>query len=260
MKKLAFGLMIGVIVITLGLIGLSPVLAAPLAQEAQFATPTPEADGRIRYLVESGDTLSGIASLAGVSVDNLLQLNGMTEDDVLIAGTYLILGIVEPPESGAQPGSGDQPTPTAIIDSGMACVLLYLDINGDAVRQNDEIAMADGEVSVSEQSGLYFQQGITTYSPDPLCFTNLPPGSYEVVMTLPEDYFRTTDLTAAVELNSGDTAYFSFGMSPNEVEPAAPSDGGFDPMLIIGGILLVIGAGGGIYAALASRRRTSEEE
>jgi LysM repeat protein len=261
MKKIALGLLIALIAVAANLLGLSSAMAAPQLQEGGFITPTPGADGRILYTVQSGDTLYGISVATGVSVEELRQLNNMGENDTLIAGATIVIGIDSGVLATAQASHSARPTPTAIIDSAMVCVLLYLDVNADAVRQADEIPMADGQISINEQTGLYARQGTTTYALDGLCFMDLPPGTYDVAMTLPADYYPTTELAASLELSAGDTAYFSFGMSPDpDVKPPNPptDQPGFDPILAIGGVLLMIGAGVGIYAALANRGSFSE--
>lgn len=61
---------------------LLPISAAS-AQEAQ-----PE--GQV-YIVQPGDTLSGIAAKFGVSIDDLIRVNGITNPDNLKAGTRLII-------------------------------------------------------------------------------------------------------------------------------------------------------------------------
>jgi LysM repeat protein len=264
MKKLAFGLLIGSLVVLMGLAGLMPVQAAPLTQ-SDIPTPTAGFDGNITYTVQSGDTLYDIFLWTGVSVDDLRALNGMGENDALIAGTTIIVGTAEPYD--VQPGYTGLPTSTPINNSASVCALLYLDVNGDANRQPDEIAMAEGVVSVIEQTGLYSQQGITTYSLDSLCFSDLPPGTYDISITLPAGYYRTTDLSATLALAAGDTAFLSFGMTPDPNITPVPSGredtgnqggGGVDPILIVGALLLVVGAGAGIYAAIANRGTSSE--
>jgi N-acetylmuramoyl-L-alanine amidase len=63
------------------------------------------------YVVQPGDTLSGIAASAGLSIDELAHLNGLYVDTPLIAGTTLTT-------SGSGGGSantastGDSPVPT----------------------------------------------------------------------------------------------------------------------------------------------------
>ena len=273
MKKLAFGLLGGLIVVLLGFAWLAPVQAAPYLQLTNFPTPTPGPDGRILYQVQDGDTLWRIASVTGVDLDELRQLNNLGVDDVIIPGQYLLLGLAGPtestqvPSSPGQPGTGAEvsPTPTAIMDSGAICVLLYLDANGDAIRQNEEIGMADGEVSVTERLGSYSEKGTTAISIDPiihLCFENILPGEYLVSMAIPEGFNRTTDLSATIDLVPGDTAYLNFGMQPNgktvsNLNQETQRDSN-TLIGILGVTLLVVGAGVGIYAATAGRSKYSE--
>lgn len=61
--------------------------AAPTQTPAPTATPRP---GR-RYVVESGDTLSGIASDMGSTVDAITAANGITTDTLLRIGQELII-------------------------------------------------------------------------------------------------------------------------------------------------------------------------
>jgi hypothetical protein len=272
MKKLAFGLFIGLIAVMFGLAWLAPAQAAPLLQNTPFPTPTPGADGRILYLVQSGDTLYWLESVTGVSVEELRQLNNMGPNDVLIAGTYILLGLGGPAEATRDPGAPDQPgdgsqltpTPTAIMDSGAICVLLYLDANGDAIRQGEEIGMGDGEVSVTERLGAYSEVKTTFISIDPiepLCFEGILPGEYLVSIAIPEGYNRTTPLSATIELVPGDTAYLNFGMQPGAMMVDTSDEQGPNlPVGILGVTLLVVGAAAGIYAAIASRGSFSERD
>jgi hypothetical protein len=270
MKKKAYGLFGGLLVLMIGLAWLAPVQASPQLQLTDFPTPTPGPDGRILYEVQEGDTLWRIASVTGVDLDQLRQLNNLGVDDVIIPGQYLLLGLAGPAEATSEPGATGQPgagvevtpSPTPIMDSSAICVLLYLDVNGDAIRQVEEIAMADGEVSVTERLGSYSEKGTTTFSPDPLCFESIPPGSYNLTMAIPEGYNRTTDLSATVELVPGDTAFLNFGMQPSSalVEDTGEQTERDSNMLIgiLGVTLLVLGAGAGIYAATIGRSRFSE--
>jgi hypothetical protein len=270
MRKMAYGLFGGLLALMIGLAWLAPVQASPQLQLTDFPTPTPGPDGRILYQVQEGDTLWRIASVTGVDLDELRQLNNLGVDDVIIPGQYLLLGLAGPVEATTEPGATGQPgtglevtpSPTPIMDSSAICVLLYLDVNGDAIRQGEEITMADGEVSVTERLGNYSEKGTTTFSPDPLCFENIPPGSYNLTMAIPEGYNRTTDLSATVELVPGDTAFLNFGMQPSSslVEETGEQTERDSNMLIgiLGVTLLVLGAGAGIYAATIGRSRFSE--
>lgn len=55
--------------------------------QAVYQTPTPDAEGRIYYTVEAGDTCTRIFLLTNVSIDDIIRLNGLTESCNLIIGT-----------------------------------------------------------------------------------------------------------------------------------------------------------------------------
>ena len=59
------------------------------------------------YVVQPGDTLSGVAASAGVSVDELAHVNGLYVDDVLPAGIGLTI-----PGAGSGSSTADLPIPT----------------------------------------------------------------------------------------------------------------------------------------------------
>jgi LysM repeat protein len=74
---------------------------AATATAAPTVTPTPGASRK--YIVESGDTLSAIASKFDVSVNDLVAANKLTNVDILSLGQELII-----------PGSPLTPTPTLV--------------------------------------------------------------------------------------------------------------------------------------------------
>lgn len=250
---------------------LAPVYAAPDLQLTPFPTPTPGLDGRIIYTVQDQDTLWRISAVTGVSLDELRQLNSLDVDSVIRPGQVLLLGVVSPQEVTPAPGStldpAIQPTPTpaGLADASQICALLYLDENGDAVRQETEIALADGEVSVTERLGAYSEKGTTAYNndTDPLCFENIPPGEYIVTIALPGGFNRTTSLSVTIQLVPGDTSYLNFGAQPTAIFESltdtldGDGGGGSSNLLvgILGATLLLGGAGVGVWAVLNNRRR-----
>jgi uncharacterized protein YkwD len=52
---------------------------------------TPNADGSITYIVQSGDTLLGIAIAYNISLDKLLGLNGLTSKSVIYTGQKILI-------------------------------------------------------------------------------------------------------------------------------------------------------------------------
>ena len=75
-------------------------------------------------------------------------LNNLTSDNIVV-GQELLLGLGGPSETTPTPGPS--PTPTPLLPtpsprpgSGDLCILLYNDINGDAIRQESEPSISRG--------------------------------------------------------------------------------------------------------------------
>lgn len=252
-----------------------PTQAAPLAQLTVFPTPTPGPDGRIVYIVQPGDTLWRISAITGVPIETIRELNGLGTDDTITPGDELVIGFAGPVEATATPGptvtSGPQlATSTASPGWGIVCILLYNDENGDSIRQETEVSIADGAVSVGNRLGTVSLSGETLgggisdlEEPTPqdlgyVCFEELAEGQYTASAAHPEGYNATTELNKVVELEAGQTTLVAFGAQPNseaEAETAIiPETPGRSPLLgIAGGVLLLVGVGLGVYAALLQR-------
>lgn len=247
------------------------VQAAPELQLTPFPTPTPGADGRILYIVQENDTLWRISAITGVSLDDLRTLNRLGENDTLVPGDVLLLGMAGPevitPTVGPEPTSQSiSVTPTAHQGTGNLCVILYDDQNGDAVRQEEEPWIIGGQVSVNDRGGavsntaetepLLDEDGEIAY----YCFEALPEEEYNVTVAIPEGYNPTTVLSREIALRGGEETFLAFGaqadterIAETAVIPQAPRK---SPLLaILGGLLLLGGAGLGIYAGLLARKR-----
>ncbi|MEJ2708711.1 MAG: LysM peptidoglycan-binding domain-containing protein [Anaerolineales bacterium] len=238
-----------------GLVSTDPALAAPNRQIPIY-TPTPLPDGRIIYTVKENDTLLSISLITGVSVDDLRTLNDLS-GDIIVPGQKLLLGRTGPPQT--TPTLGPSPTPTPVLPTptpkpGTAdlCVLLYHDLNGDSIRQEDEPAIPDGAISLSNRSGTVSETADTLPGLDPYCFEGVPEGDYNVTVAVPEGYNPTTVTNFAITLEAGRVDYLNFGAQPNMetiAEAPAPSEGGRSPVLgILGGLLLLVGVGLALFA------------
>jgi hypothetical protein len=255
MKKRIFisGLIISLFLLTRIFFGAQ---ASSNAQVLQYQTPTPQPDGRIIYIVKEGDTCLRISLLTGVSTDQIRRLNRLDEACTVAIGQEILLGSGGPAQASATPGPS--PTPTPILPtptpsrSGFAkvCVLLYDDIDGNALRGEAETGIADGSISFANTQGTYSKTGITvnaidpdTELPVPVCFTDVPEGEYTVSAGVPEGYNPTTALTNTLKVNPGDNSLMSFGAQPSSVVAVTAGNGGRSfPIALIGGILLAVGA------------------
>jgi len=260
-----FLLGMGLVGLALMLLSLSiPVMATPLAQFTPFPTPTPGTDGRILYIVQVNDSWWRIAAIYAIDLNELLRLNDATSETILLEGEVVLLGFGGPsevtPTFGPSPTPEPRlPTPTPQPGSGTLCVILYNDINGDSLRQEEEPSIPDGAISVSDQSGEVSLTETTTSGMEPFCFDDLPQGEYNITVAVPEGYNSTTVLSYALVLDPGTETYLDFGaqISSAAVEEISSSGSSNRSLLlgIAGGLLLLGGIGLGIYAALMGRSR-----
>jgi len=235
-----------------------PSVAAPALQLTPFPTPTPGPDGRILYVVQQGDTLLRISLIAGVPVDELRGLNNLTGDTITI-GQELLLGLGGPSQVSPTPGPSPtptpvEPTPTPVTGNGSICLLLFEDRNGDSIRQEEEVSIPNGAVSINNRSGSVSLTTATKSGLEYDCFEDLPEDDYTITVAIPEGFNPTTPSNFSVQLGAGDVTYLSFGAQINsggQVEsPAAPVEQGRSPFWgIIGGLFILAGAGVAMFAS-----------
>ena len=236
------------------------VIASP---QVQFLTATPGPDGRITSTVVEGDSCLQVALLHGITVQQLRQFNTrLDEDCTLTVGQSLVVGLAqaEAPTAGPAP-TLPSPTVTATPVSGTTevCVMLFNDMNGDAVRQETELGIEGGAVSLTNLNGSYSQTQNTSAAVDPdtlepvrACFVDVPSGEYNVSMAVPDDYNPTMLVSYTLTIKAGDRAEIGFGAQSKTItvsEPADSQEGNRSSLLGIFGFLLLLGGAGlGYYA------------
>jgi murein DD-endopeptidase MepM/ murein hydrolase activator NlpD len=268
--KTRLSLIVLSVIVLLLFLGISlPVAAAPVAQGFQTATPQP--DGRILYFVVEGDSCSGVAFKHGISVVQLRQFNTrLDENCTLTIGQQLIVGlaILNGATAGAAP-TLPLPTVTATPVSGTTevCVLLFNDMNGDALRQETEFGIDGGAVSLTNLNGSYSHTEDTTAATDPdtaepvrACFVDVPSGEYSISVAVPDQYNATMLLSYTLTVKAGDRASIDFGAQSKAVTVSETTDeqtGGRSSVLGIFGILLLLGGAGlGYYAYRSSQPKS----
>ena len=248
----------------LSLLSISLAQAAPVAQLPIY-TPTPLPDGRIVYIVQANDTLLSISLISGISVEELRELNNLS-GDTIYEGQELLLGLAGPPEVtptlGTVPtATSPPPTPTPRPGFGTLCILLFNDVSGDSIRQEEEPSISGGVVSISNRSGSISEAYTTSGGLEHDCFEDLPEGEFTISVAVPEGYNTTTESSFIMELNPGNQIYVNFGAQPNtetqaqdQVIPEEPDQR--SPLLgIIGGLFLLAGLVVAIFAARYMRGR-----
>lgn len=229
--------------------------AAPLLQPTDFPTPTPNAEGAIIYTVQEQDSWWRIAAIAGISLEQLLALNGAQADDILAPGTQLVLGSVQPTPA---PVPTSEPTvqPTPVFGSGEICVMLFLDANGNARLDEGELPLVNGQVSVADRDGRVAGEHTTDDNPEGHCFADLSDGDYNVSAAVPPDHNPTTSMNVPIRLNPGDIKFVQFGGQPSGAVANGDSSSGPGPSLLGVMGLLMLGAAGTLgYFAVRSGRR-----
>jgi murein DD-endopeptidase MepM/ murein hydrolase activator NlpD len=258
------------LIILLLLVGISlPVAAAPSVQGFMTATPAP--DGRILYFVQEGDNCSIVAVKHNIGVAQLRQFNTrLDENCTLTIGQQLVVGLASsnPPTAGPAP-TLLPPTATVTPVSGTTevCVLLFDDINGDALRQETEFGVDGGAVSLTNLHGSYSQTQPTSSAIDPdtlepvrACFLDVPGGEYSVGVAVPDEYNATMLVTYTLNVKAGDRASIDFGAQSKTITVSEAADqeaGGRSSALGIFGFLLLLGGAGlGYYAYRSSQPKS----
>lgn len=261
-----------------------PTMAAPEPQYTPIATPTPGPDGRIIYIVQAGDTLWRISAITGVSLDELRRLNDLAAEDVIQVGDRLLLGLGGPSNIPATEGppptpTSNVPTATPSIGTGVLCVSVFWDANGDALRQDDELDLDGSAISISNRAatvalsqgeggglvprcyedvelGYYDIEGSREECISIVqCVLVLDEGEYNISVAVPDGYNATTKLNHVQNLEAGYHTFLDFGAQPSsETAAEAPvipesGDGQQSPVLAIVGVgLLILGIVLGVAA------------
>jgi hypothetical protein len=263
--KVRFILFLVLIIVLLLFIGTAlPASTASAAPHKQgFVTATPGPDGRILYIVLEGDSCLQVALLHGITLPQLRQLNTrLDENCTLIAGQQLVVGLAQPEAPTAGPAPTLPPataTSTPISGTTEVCVLLFDDMNGDALRQETEFGVDGGAVSLTNLNGSYSKTQNTSSASDPdtlepirTCFGDVPQGDYNISVAVPDEYNPTMLLSYTLTVKAGDRASIDFGAQSKSVtvsEPLETQEGGRSSILGIFGFLLLLGGAGlGYYA------------
>jgi hypothetical protein len=201
-------------------------------------------------------------------VAQLRALNKLDENCTLSVGQKIQIGIGGP-VAGATPTAGgevtptpaQQPSPTPSLGEAVVCVLLYEDINGDALRQDTETVIPNGAISVIGTSGQFSKTSNTVPGTDPVCFEKVIQGTYNISVAAPEGYNPTTQQNYTLDIKPGEQLFVDFGAQKGgaAAKPEEPvsQTGSSNWLGIAGAILLVAGVGLGLYAWLVYGRRPS---
>ncbi|MCA9968776.1 MAG: LysM peptidoglycan-binding domain-containing protein, partial [Anaerolineales bacterium] len=212
----AYGLRITVHCLGLVLLGLLATGGVARAQEPPAPTATPDAEGVIYVEVQPNDSLWSIAARAGLTLAELLALNGLTESAVIRPGDRLIIGYGTPPATPTVPplptATLPPPTPRPTVQPPRTalCLAAYDDQNrnglfdaGEALRPAVAFTIFDETAVVAN----YVTDGVN----EPHCIEGLRGGAYHITRSLAPDEVLTNDGNWRLTLAAGDVARLDFG-------------------------------------------------
>lgn len=231
---------------------------APVNPSVRFApagpTPTPNAQGNIEVLVESGDTLWSIAARAGLTLDELLALNpSLNRNSFINWGDRIILGNVggtdaggvpeaaepepaeeavevaeaaeeAPEESAAEPEAAEEvvevaptaePEATATPATGAICLLAFDDANGDGVYGAGESLRSAVAFTIAKDQAVVSNY-ITDGANEPFCIEGLDPGNYRISRSMTANEVATNGSDWGASIVAGTRQQFDFGSRIDE--------------------------------------------
>lgn len=182
-----------------------------------WVSPTPDETGAIVVIVQPGESLWVIAARAGVTLPDLLALNGLTEADIINPGDRLIIGYATPepplsPEESTPTATRPPPTlrPTETRAEAAICLSAYDDLDRDGVEDAGEPQRAGVAFTVYNRETVVANT-ITDGQAETKCVRGLPPGEYRVTRSISPGEILTTDGNWALSLTAGSELRQSFG-------------------------------------------------
>lgn len=207
-----------------------------------FASPptsTPNAEGIIYSVVQSGDSIWSIAAKAGLTLDEILELNDLDKDDFVNVGDLLIVGHGDPPgteeeaapegeaaeatetEADAtptpEPATTDQEDETAAAlerveePSGASiCLSAFKDANQDGARDEDEPLRSAVAFTISDVEKVVSNY-VTDGASEPFCIQGLAPGNYQITRSIASGEVITNESSQTVSLEAGQSKTLEFG-------------------------------------------------
>ena len=220
-------------------------LCLPQVVVAQ-STPTPIPDEAVPVTIEvqPNDSLWVLAVQAGLSLQELLDLNGLTEDALIQPGQVLIIGYsmpestptveVIPTETATLPPPPSTPTAVPPPPTGI-CLTAFTDRNGNGMQEPGEGLKSAVAFTIFNQEMVvtnYVTDGIS----EPYCLDNLAEGEYHITRSVGRDEVLTTPGDRGIIVRSGSLVELVFGsvasgeMVVDEVT-AVPQN---NPALVVG--------------------------
>ncbi|HLF28392.1 MAG TPA: LysM peptidoglycan-binding domain-containing protein [Anaerolineae bacterium] len=194
----------------------------PPAALAAQATVTPRPDGSLVHIVQPGDTLWALSLQYGVSMDQIMQLNGIGEDTLLQLGQELVIALpgstaptAPPPQATVATGAESTPTPEAAApvaapNSGKLCVRAYTDANGNSLLDAGENLVGGVVFILQDAQNAVVATRTSDGLSEPYCFEQSA-GNYFMLVQVPAGRKATSDTRWGLALPAGGQIDIDFG-------------------------------------------------
>jgi LysM repeat protein len=195
-------------------------------------TATPDSEGTIYVEVFPNDSLSSVAARGGITLAQLLELNGLTESSIIHPGDQLIVGFAPPATDTAEavtpPSTATRPPPTATqtavpFPRTALCLIAFDDANQNGTYETGEglkTAVAFTIFNDNAVVGNLISDGLS----ESHCL-DLDPGTYQVTRSTRPEESLTTEGNGIVVLGRGDVVQLAFG------SVTAPPPAGIQPIV-----------------------------
>jgi hypothetical protein len=207
-------------------------------------------------------------------MDQIMQLNGITQDALLLIGQNLVIALPSPstqltPQAAATaevaPQSAPQPAPPtqqpAGPISGKLCIRAFDDTNADQVLGAGE-SLVMGVVFILQDNQNAIVATRTTDGGEPYCFEESA-GNYSLRIQTPAGRMATSDTRWGVAIGPGTQIDINYGSRASTAgagsvtlrAPESESDAGKALSALLG-VGLLVAAGGLAWFAWMRRRAT----
>ena len=206
------------------------IMLIALATGMAMLKAQPEDGADLVHTVVAGDTLISIALSYGVTLDDLLSLNGLNPEALLQIGQRLvIIRSGSPIEEAGASESGDggdaesdvlPPAPVAEADAPMIdpadmrpqlCLAVFQDDNQNGTMEPDERYLAEGSIILLDETEAEHLRYTTDGESEPYCPSDIQRGIYRIEGEAPAGYGMTGSAILVVDLRAGGEVSVDFG-------------------------------------------------
>lgn len=234
------------------------------------------------HTVDAGETLIAIANAYGVSLEQVLSLNGLDPEAYLQIGQLLIVipadqlaveeeaaasddlapaaALVGPLDVSGRGSGALPPAPVIMADAPMKdpadmspeiCFGVYLDDNQNAMRDPAEIYLAGGQILLFDKADVEQWRATSAGDAQPGCRTDVARALYRMQGNAPAGYGLTSAGSLELDLRAGGRVRVEFGVKPGAPTFApifgAPADVAPEPANVGGSVLQELG---GVFVLL----------